>query len=544
MKKVLFVAAIILLSIIRTASAQIPTAPAIVPVATNPSGNACTAPVPVLYYSGTYYGCDGTGHYAALAAGGSGTVSAGTTGQIAVYPSNGTAVQGTSALPNVIATPLTNISLSYPASSVNLIIDENFGNDWDSAAGFAELNTFLENGEANVLAVVNDNGTTNAAQAHEAVLTYFGRPNIPTGNCFGTCIATTDNWGTYVATNWPNIFTASSTTPQPSTPLLRSILAAQPDGSVTYIAEGLMRDLYDLYNSSPDSISPLTGAQLLAAKVGRYVMCCGDYPTGSEFNLTTDPTAAQVINNLESANITWVGYTLGTSIVETVTSAAGTPSNSPVLAAFVHNGATSRYAWSSLVALYAVRGLSHGAETYFTETAAGYNTVDGSGNNTFVTNAAYHQYYLAAGESASSLEASINALVNRTPFSQSINSWTNTNYGFPTGAWVTSSPSALCNSGTGTVTATLRTNLVGKTAFVNLVITVVSNTSCANSLQVAMPFNAAAATQILCRDNTVGISATGAMPAAQNYIYVAKYDGTYIGATGDVIGCSGIIETQ
>lgn len=37
---------------------------------TNPTGNACTAGVPMLYYSGTYYGCDGTGHYAALAAGG------------------------------------------------------------------------------------------------------------------------------------------------------------------------------------------------------------------------------------------------------------------------------------------------------------------------------------------------------------------------------------------------------------------------------------------------------------------------------------------
>jgi hypothetical protein len=37
--------------------------PSIIPTASNPSGNACTAGVPMLYYSGTYYGCDGTGHY-------------------------------------------------------------------------------------------------------------------------------------------------------------------------------------------------------------------------------------------------------------------------------------------------------------------------------------------------------------------------------------------------------------------------------------------------------------------------------------------------
>ena len=40
--------------------------PSIITVSSSPSGNACVGGVPIAsYYAGTYYGCDGTGHYAA-----------------------------------------------------------------------------------------------------------------------------------------------------------------------------------------------------------------------------------------------------------------------------------------------------------------------------------------------------------------------------------------------------------------------------------------------------------------------------------------------
>ena len=43
--------------------------PSVKNVAADPTGNACSNGAPIEWYAGTYYGCDNTGHYAALGGG-------------------------------------------------------------------------------------------------------------------------------------------------------------------------------------------------------------------------------------------------------------------------------------------------------------------------------------------------------------------------------------------------------------------------------------------------------------------------------------------
>jgi hypothetical protein len=78
-----------------------PSNPSVRYVGSAPSGSCPQAPpIRIVNSTGTVYTCD-NGTWAAIGGGGgSGTVNPGTTGQVAYYPANGSAVSGTTALPN------------------------------------------------------------------------------------------------------------------------------------------------------------------------------------------------------------------------------------------------------------------------------------------------------------------------------------------------------------------------------------------------------------------------------------------------------------
>ena len=59
----------------------------------------------------------------------------------------------------------------------------------------------------------------------------------------------------------------------------RSVLAQQPDSSVTISSIGFLTNLDDLLASGPDQHSPLSGPALVAAKVKSIVVMGGNYPS-------------------------------------------------------------------------------------------------------------------------------------------------------------------------------------------------------------------------------------------------------------------------
>ena len=94
--------------------------PSVKNVAADPTGNACSNGAPIEWYAGTYYGCDNTGHYAALGGGGTGTVNSGELGQFAYYPATGTAVSGSGSI-YFSGFDLNILSEADPTSSITLV---------------------------------------------------------------------------------------------------------------------------------------------------------------------------------------------------------------------------------------------------------------------------------------------------------------------------------------------------------------------------------------------------------------------------------------
>ncbi len=293
----------------------------------------------------------------------------------------------------------------------NIIIDMDFYTDADDGWLLGMLNWMQNNEELNILGVVTDTASTSSAKAIQAVNNYYGNPNIPVGMCDSGCqqSPTGGTVANAVAAAYSTKLSTTTNTPIPATALYRRLLASQPDNSVVILSVGLWRSILNLYNSPADSISPLTGAQLLRTKVKHIVAMAGDYPTGNEHNFTTDPTAAQVVNSLTDFPIYWIGHSLGLSV--TVDSTGINPISPGKVIANSHGVTNPSY--DILAGLFAVRGLASGGETYFSLSTAGTNTVNGSGANTWASGGV--QYYLSAGESTSALGSTISSLIIADP---------------------------------------------------------------------------------------------------------------------------------
>lgn len=314
---------------------------------------------------------------------------------------------------------------------VLLIHDTDLGDDCDDIGSFAVMHRLADLGECEVLACgyACDPSFTWGARAIAALNTYFGRPDIPVGVFKGTGFSTAghDNYGTYLATKFPSGI-VSTTNVEEAYKLYRRVLAAQPDvadspsGGVTFMTQGQLANLNALYNSAADEYSALTGEELMLAKVKEIVILGGTYPTGSEFDFTSDPTSAQVINQLHAdLRVVYSGGDYGNDVFTNSAAALYGPVRNGFDEFFrVYPGAlTTRESWGAMCVIYAVRGLSFGGDTYSTLSAQGANAVDGSGNNTFTTGSTKTQFYLIRSLGTSTFASRIMALQDADPVGRS-----------------------------------------------------------------------------------------------------------------------------
>jgi inosine-uridine nucleoside N-ribohydrolase len=100
----------------------------------------------------------------------------------------------------------------------------------------------------------------------------FGRTGIPVGAYHGGVSPGSSNsaWAQPIAAQFGTADDVRSNYPDGVTTLLTA-LAAAANGSVTYVSTGFLTNLAALLQSFPDSSSPLTGTQLVAAKVAEIV---------------------------------------------------------------------------------------------------------------------------------------------------------------------------------------------------------------------------------------------------------------------------------
>ncbi len=328
----------------------------------------------------------------------------------------------------------------YKSSSIpNVIYDNDIGSDHDAVMALALLHSAADKGLINIVATLAEEPQYPAicrSQEISVINTYYGRPNIPVGGHTDTRTANGDCMAL------PASFPYSLIAPIDPTILLRTVLAAMPDNSIVFVAGGPLTNLLRLYNSSPDSISPLTGAQLIAQKIKLITWTGGNLPTNATYNhinCTADLPACQVLNAL-TVPITLVGYAIGDLNDEN----NGTPISyvnpavSPIAFARYAAGYTTN-AEDPVGAFLGVYGLSYGGTQFFAqETTPGSFVVDGSGNitwNTSVVKAGQH--YVTWNATSNTIAATIQNLIAVAPKQPAVSAITTGNNAVVNGGTVT-----------------------------------------------------------------------------------------------------------
>lgn len=267
---------------------------------------------------------------------------------------------------------------------VNLIFDTDMAPDYDDVGALAMLHAMADLGEVNILATVSSNKCETAVPCIDVINTYFGRPDIPLGAVKGEAPDRTTwhkglRWTDELPSRYPHRIKSTSASDN-AVNVYRKVLSGMPDGSVTIVTVGFFTNLKNLLLSGPDQISPLTGRELIKAKVKQLVSMAGKFPEGKEFNVEVDAKSSQQVFSEWPTPVLLSGFEIGEQILTGKKVAASKQIGSPVIDAFAmclpQDDPNGRNSWDQTAVLVAVRG----AGDYF-DVERGTMTVMDDGSN-------------------------------------------------------------------------------------------------------------------------------------------------------------------
>lgn len=295
----------------------------------------------------------------------------------------------------------------------SVIYDVNGASDIEDAGSLALASALHRDGKIN-LKIVMLGGTWDdtfpVEQAARRVMDFYGAQNVPIagyrGSSFGAHPVYTNSF--YTNVSWPHIILTNSQqagvgvfqTNLTYVTGARKILAESPDNSIYFHKNQPFLPFKQLMDSPADDISPLTGEQLMAAKVRRYVIMAGDYPDShtpagltGEYNFSVNPSSATNVYQriAGTADIYWTGFSIGSGTMP----GTAVPTNVMVFPrgwTYAHpnsplynlafNSSTSgdigRSAWASVGLLFTAYGTNTPSTNLFTYVHTGTNSINGT----------------------------------------------------------------------------------------------------------------------------------------------------------------------
>lgn len=290
---------------------------------------------------------------------------------------------------------------------VNIIFETDMGNDVDDALALTMLHNYIDQGKVNLLAIGLNKESDGSARYVDILNSYYGHPDIPVGVIHnGAFCGDANNYAQAVAEMKGNdgqlLFTGSGAdvTQFPETPqLYRRVLSEAPDSSVTLVSVGFSTNLARLLASEPDSISPLSGRDLIAKKVKNTVLMAGHStnPEYCEYNVVRDPDAARPVFTEWPTPVVTSPFEVGLAIEYPATSIendfAWSVGANPVVEGYKAYLPMpyDRPTWDLTSVLYAVEG----PEGYFTVSEPQSVEVGPQGQTTFTPAAEGNVRYLS-----------------------------------------------------------------------------------------------------------------------------------------------------
>jgi len=304
-------------------------------------------------------------------------------------------------------------------SPVYYIGDYDFDSDVGDEHGVKIACTMFDNQLLIPLAFGNTLTNEYAAAALQSFLTYYGYGDVPVG------VTRTQRYSLTAFGHAPNMTNVALRATYPAYSLYnsnfptavdvyRKALVGAPDGSVVMNFEGDLNNLYQLWNSTADTFSPLTGQQLLEQKIKYLLIDAGTTNNVSGYNLAVDPLAASVITNL-TVPVVFCLVSMPTNYVgQNTANPLYHPEDSPV-----YQGATNymgiyglsspqRYGWDGYSKIYiaAAANITDGTNwldgTALTKISGPYRMVySGANDYLYLSNSlpgvTANQYYLTEG---------------------------------------------------------------------------------------------------------------------------------------------------
>jgi len=301
-----------------------------------------------------------------------------------------------------------------PAS---VIFDSDIGPDYDDVGAITILHVLADRGQANILATVASNKYEGIAAVLDVFNTYFKRPDIPIGVPKGKAVALRDpqHWSDSLLAKYPHSIKYNNQVPD-AVDVYRKVLSSQPDHSVTIVTVGFFTNLANLLKSNPDQFSKLSGKDLIKRKVKLLVSMGGWFPSGKEFNISTDARSSKESLEQWPTKVIFSGSEIGRNIKTGLPLIHNeTIQNSPVKDVFriaipqdVQDSA-GRMSWDETAVLVAVEGLGP-----FFNLCAGKIQLKADGSNTW-KKGNFAQFYLIQKGDPGKVADTINHLMMEPP---------------------------------------------------------------------------------------------------------------------------------
>ncbi len=306
---------------------------------------------------------------------------------------------------------------------VRIILDTDLGPDYDDVGALAFLHAMADSGKAEILATISSNRNELVAPSIDVINTYFNRPYLIIGapKTNGVSMGASQHWPDSIVARYPHKVRSTSDVPD-AVAVYRKILASQPDNSVTLVTIGFLTNLNGLLHSMSDTISRMSGKELVERKVKKLVSMAGWFPKGKEFNIFMDSASSKYVYENWPGEIIFTGFEIGKEIHTGLKIVASGIKNSPVRDVFrisiplSEEDKNGRMSWDETAVLIAV----YGTDRFFT-LRRGTIIVNDDGSNTWKENPSGRQAYVVMKASPKEIGAFIEERMMHTPLTKTKN---------------------------------------------------------------------------------------------------------------------------
>jgi len=177
--------------------------------------------------------------------------------------------------------------LESPAQ-IQVILDTDPGYDPDDVGCMAMLHSMANQGECEILAIINSTDQKESALCISAINGFFNRPAIPVGdykNYPSKADAPENAYHYHIASTFPRRLKSWQDALE-SVSLYREILSSAGDTSITIVIIGTMHNFHGLLQSESCKFSDLTGIELVREKVRQVVSMGGNFINGKGYDRT------------------------------------------------------------------------------------------------------------------------------------------------------------------------------------------------------------------------------------------------------------------